>query len=106
MNVKVPTALSKSIACIEIERKKQNALGESSGSHGGEWDVVLCSLLDIDRRFRGEDGCHPGCSAVLSGRSLLIPLMMEAASTSETLVIFYQTSRRNIPEDSHLQYSP
>jgi hypothetical protein len=29
--------------------------------------------------------------------------MMEAASTSETSVNFYQTTRRNIPEDSHLQ---
>jgi hypothetical protein len=28
--------------------------------------------------------------------------MMEAASTSETLVNFYQTMWRNIPEDSHL----
>jgi hypothetical protein len=27
---------------------------------------------------------------------------MEAASTSETSVNFYQTTRRNIPEDSHL----
>jgi hypothetical protein len=27
--------------------------------------------------------------------------MMEAASTSETLANFYQTTRRNIPEDSH-----
>jgi hypothetical protein len=31
-----------------------------------------------------------------------IALMMEAASTSETLVNLYQTTRRNIPEDSHL----
>jgi hypothetical protein len=31
-----------------------------------------------------------------------IALMMETASTSETLVNFYQTTRRNDPEDSHL----
>jgi hypothetical protein len=30
-------------------------------------------------------------------------IMMEAASTSETSVIFYQTTRRNSPEDSNLQ---
>jgi hypothetical protein len=30
-------------------------------------------------------------------------LMMEAVSTSETSVNFYDTTRRNIPEDSHLQ---
>jgi hypothetical protein len=32
----------------------------------------------------------------------LIALMMEAASTSETSVNFYQTIRRNNPEDGHL----
>jgi hypothetical protein len=32
----------------------------------------------------------------------LITLMMEAASTSETSVNFYKTTRRNNPEDSHL----
>jgi hypothetical protein len=34
--------------------------------------------------------------------SLLIALMLEAASTSETSVNFYQTTRRNNPKDSHL----
>jgi hypothetical protein len=29
-------------------------------------------------------------------------MMMEAARTSETLANFYQTTRRYIPEDSHL----
>jgi hypothetical protein len=29
-------------------------------------------------------------------------LMMEAASTSETLANFYQTTQHNIPEDNHL----
>jgi hypothetical protein len=35
-------------------------------------------------------------------RGLLIALMMEAARTSETLVNFYQTTRRCNREDSHL----
>jgi hypothetical protein len=35
-----------------------------------------------------------------AARGLLIALMMEAASTSETSVNFYQTTRLNIPEDS------
>jgi hypothetical protein len=30
-------------------------------------------------------------------------MMMEAASTSETLVNFYQTARHYNPEDSHLE---
>jgi hypothetical protein len=34
--------------------------------------------------------------------SRLIALMMEAASTSETSVNFYQTTRRNNPGDDHL----
>jgi hypothetical protein len=33
----------------------------------------------------------------------MIAPMMEAARTSETLVNFYQTTRRYNPEDSHLQ---
>jgi hypothetical protein len=35
-------------------------------------------------------------------RGLLIALMMEAASTSETPVNVYQTTRRNNQEDSHI----
>jgi hypothetical protein len=35
-----------------------------------------------------------------------IALMMEAVRTSETSVSFYQTARRNIPEDSHLHHVP
>jgi hypothetical protein len=33
---------------------------------------------------------------------MIIALMMEAVNTSETSVSFYQATRRNIPEDSHL----
>jgi hypothetical protein len=33
---------------------------------------------------------------------LIIALMMEAVSTSETPVSFYETTRRNIPQDIHL----
>jgi mannose/fructose-specific phosphotransferase system component IIA len=53
------------------------------------WDVVPCSLVNFT-----------GVSEVLT--ALNITLMMEAASTSETSANFYQTTRRNIPEDSHL----
>jgi hypothetical protein len=71
---------------------------KTSGSHAGEY----------------EDECLLGCCAVLSGRSLptfqrcLLPLslglitLMEAASISETLVNFYQATRRNNPQDSHI----
>jgi hypothetical protein len=33
---------------------------------------------------------------------MVIAVMMEAASSSETSINFYQTTRRNNPEDSHL----
>jgi hypothetical protein len=36
---------------------------------------------------------------------MLIALMMKAAGTSETSVDFYETSRRNFPEGSHLYVS-
>jgi hypothetical protein len=38
----------------------------------------------------------------LCSLSSLIALMMEAVSTSETSVNFYETTRLNISEDSHL----
>jgi hypothetical protein len=56
------------------------------------WDVTPCSLVQVYRRFRGICCLH-------HQGVLLIALMMEAAGTSETSVNFYQTTRRNIPED-------
>jgi hypothetical protein len=53
------------------------------------WAVAPCSLVEVHRRFRGLD--------------LLIFLMTEAAKTSETLVNFYQTTRRYNPENCHLR---
>jgi hypothetical protein len=53
------------------------------------WDVVPCSLLDEDRRFR-----------VLTAS--IIAFKMKALRASETSVNVYKTTLRNIPEDSHL----
>jgi hypothetical protein len=53
------------------------------------WDIELHSLIEVDRRFRGAY-----CSHFEGGESL----MMEAVSTSETSVFFYETLRRYIPE--------
>jgi hypothetical protein len=50
------------------------------------WVVAPCSLVEVYRRFR------------------VIALMMQAVSTSETSVNFYQTTQRYNPEDSHLQF--
>jgi hypothetical protein len=40
--------------------------------------------------------------SIIRAVSRLIALMIEVARTSETLVNFYQTTRRYNPEDSHL----
>jgi hypothetical protein len=48
------------------------------------------------------------CSLVLTDVSeehvFIIALMMEGVRSSETSVNIYQTTRRNIPEDSHIQF--
>jgi hypothetical protein len=57
------------------------------------WDVAPCIMADIHRS--SED-----LTAII--RALTHLLMMKAVNSSETLVNFYQTTRCNIPEDSHL----
>jgi hypothetical protein len=54
------------------------------------WVIAPCSLVEVYRHFR--------CACCL-----YLALMMEVASTSEMLVNFYQTTRRNNLEASHLQ---
>jgi hypothetical protein len=49
------------------------------------WDVAPCSLVEVYRSFRGVC-CRPD----------------DGGSKHLTSVTFYQTTRRNIPEDSHL----
>jgi hypothetical protein len=51
------------------------------------WVVAPCRLVEV-------------FSEVLA--AFIIALMMEAASTSEMSVNFYQTTQRYNPEDSHL----
>jgi hypothetical protein len=57
------------------------------------WVDVTCSVVEVYRRFGGACCLH---------NQGFIALVMEAASVSETSVNFYQTTRRNNPEDSHL----
>jgi hypothetical protein len=72
-----------------VVQPAENGTCEVSGSHGGEyevrvfWDILLCSQVDVDRRFNA--------------------LMMEAVRTSETPVNIYLTTWQYIPEDSKLQ---
>jgi hypothetical protein len=56
------------------------------------WYVAPCSLEEIDRHFRGAYCLHHQGEL----------LMMEAVSTSETSVNFYETTLPNIPEDRYL----
>jgi hypothetical protein len=55
------------------------------------WDIAPCSLVEIDRCFRGEYCFHHRSD------------MTEALHTSETSVYFNETTRRYIPESCHLQ---
>jgi hypothetical protein len=52
------------------------------------WVVVPCSLVEVYRRFRGT------CTRIV--------LLLEAASSSETLVNIYQTTQNYNPKDSRL----
>jgi hypothetical protein len=52
------------------------------------WDAAPCSLVKVHQRFRG---------VAVSTIALI-----QATSTSETFVNFYQTTRRNIPENSYV----
>jgi hypothetical protein len=53
------------------------------------WVVVPCSPVEVYQRFRGPCRHHHQGDLI--------------ARTSETLVNFYQTTRRYNPEDSHLR---
>jgi hypothetical protein len=64
-------------------------------------DIAPCSIVGVDRRFRGAHYLHyQGCD---EGSTLVsfITLMMEAVRTSETSV-YSETTRLYIPEGSHL----
>jgi hypothetical protein len=57
------------------------------------WIVAPCSQVDVS-----------DVSDVLAASIIrAIPLTMEGVSTSEMSANFYLTTRRNKPEDSHLQ---
>jgi hypothetical protein len=56
------------------------------------WDVALCSLVEVYRRFTD-------AYCLLSS---FIALILEAVSTSETSFSIYKTARYKIPEDIFL----
>jgi hypothetical protein len=56
------------------------------------WDVATCNLVEIDRRFRDAYCLHYQGAGI-------------AVSTSETCMYFYQTTGRNIPEDSYIHFN-
>jgi hypothetical protein len=65
--------------------------------------VAPCSLVEIDRRFRGSYCLHHQGDD-LAAREKAVEDLGEGrtVSTSETSANFYQTTWFNIPEDSHL----
>jgi hypothetical protein len=74
------------------------------------WDIPPCSLLKVNRRFRGtwkqvESRAGPACHLLSRWslvRVILSTMKMEAAYTSKTSVDFQRTARRYIPEDRTL----
>jgi hypothetical protein len=58
-------------------------------------DITKCSLVGVDRRFRGAHCLHH------QGNYPITTMMMEAVRTSETLV-YSETTQRYIPEGSNL----
>jgi hypothetical protein len=61
--------------------------------------------INTERILNMQQNRWPRCSYLFTrffARGLLIALMMEAVSTFETSINSYETTRRNIPEDSHL----
>jgi hypothetical protein len=63
---------------------------------GDKWDQCVRPRLS---------DWFPYLSNRFLARGLLMALMMKAVRPSETSVNFYQTTRRNNPEDSHLRKS-
>jgi hypothetical protein len=60
------------------------------------WDVAPCSLVGVERGFRGAYCLHH------QGDELFFALMMEAIRTSETSV-YSETTRHYIAEGSNHQ---
>jgi hypothetical protein len=64
-------------------------------------DAVPCSLVEIFQRFRVSYRFHyQGDVSEMLTASIIKAMTMQAASTFETSVSFYETPRHNIPEDS------
>jgi hypothetical protein len=57
------------------------------------WDVTTSSFVESNEYFGGTCFLHPQDVTILR---------MEVVGFSETLVTFYETTRRNIPEDRSL----
>jgi hypothetical protein len=63
--------------------------------------LLVCSLVDVYQRFRGTYCLHHQGDECVSHGSLLT-VVMEGVRTSETSLNVYQTTRLNIPENSHV----
>jgi hypothetical protein len=59
------------------------------------WDIASCSLVHVDRRFRGAYFLHY--------QGVFIAQMMEAVSTYETSINFYETTRHIFRECCHIR---
>jgi hypothetical protein len=70
---------------------------------GNGWFIIetLCLILSIVWGiFHMHDVLRVASTPFL--RAVMMMMMMKAVSTSETSVNFYEATKRNVPEDSHL----
>jgi hypothetical protein len=66
---------------------------------------ITAKVLYLNFLFKTDGNIAATFHVVTEAASEMITLMMKAESTFETSVSLYQTTRRNIPEDSHLYLS-
>jgi hypothetical protein len=74
------------------------------------WDIAECSVIvsykltDVSEVLTTSIiiALMLEVSKMSANFSVIVALMMKRVSTCETLVGFYETTRRNIPENSHL----
>jgi hypothetical protein len=70
--------------------------------HNISWTVTVTQVVKKNHLLCATRRLIIGMTVIWVAAPCEVALMMEAASTSETFVNFYRTTRCNIPEYSHL----
>jgi hypothetical protein len=89
------------VSCARESEFRYRSRSDKVKAWPDRWMEVGCGV-----GIRVEDWLLQYVNPLYRARLILIALMMEAVSTSETLVNFCEIARRKIPEDSLHLYSP